>query len=76
MEWIEKNLGALVAIAAAIHTLAVLIVNLTPTPKDDAVVARIYKFVETLAGLITKRVKDNGRTDLHSTAGQRGKESQ
>lgn len=47
----------LLAILFAIHALAVLIVNLTPTPKDDAAVAKFYKVIEVLAGIITKLAK-------------------
>ena len=47
----------LLAILFAIHALAVLIVNLTPTPKDDAAVAKFYKIIEVLAGIITKLAK-------------------
>jgi hypothetical protein len=34
-----------------------MIVNLTPTPKDDAAVAKLYRLVEILAGLLSKKVK-------------------
>jgi hypothetical protein len=33
-------------------------VNLTPTPKDDEIIAKIYKVVEVLAGILTDRAKD------------------
>ena len=42
----------------AAHTLALFIVNLTPTPKDDAVVAKAYKVLEWLAGFVTTKSKD------------------
>jgi hypothetical protein len=35
----------------------VAIVNITPTPKDDETVAKIYKVIEVLAGIITKLAK-------------------
>ncbi len=44
-------------ILIAAHALALLIVNLTPTPKDDIAVAKFYKAVEFLAGIITKLAK-------------------
>jgi hypothetical protein len=48
-----------VALAIALHGLALVIVNLTPTPKDDAaldtaqrVVVKLYRAVEILAGIV------------------------
>lgn len=38
----------------AIHAAAVAIVNLTPTPSDDKAVAKFYRIIEILAGIITK----------------------
>lgn len=57
MTQITDHAQQLLAILFAIHALAVLIVNLTPTPKDDAVVAKFYKIIEILAGIITKVAK-------------------
>jgi hypothetical protein len=45
-DWIEALL--------ALHGLAILIVNLTPTPKDNAIVAKAYKVLEWLAGIFPK----------------------
>lgn len=39
------------------HALAIAIVNLTPTPKDDEIVAKAYKYIEFLAGIVTKKAK-------------------
>lgn len=41
----------------AIHAAAVTIVNLTPTPKDDEVVAKYYRMIEILAGIVSKLAK-------------------
>ena len=53
-----------ITLAVAIHGVAVLVVNLTPTPKDDEAlgnvtraVVRIYRAIEILAGVITPLVK-------------------
>lgn len=53
-----------VALAVAIHGLALVVVNLTPTPKDNErlsdiarVVVRAYRAVEILAGIVSKRAK-------------------
>ena len=41
----------------AIHAAALTIVNLTPTPKDDEVVAKYYRVIEILAGVVSKLSK-------------------
>jgi hypothetical protein len=53
-----------IALAVAIHGVALIVVNLTPTPKDDAAltaaskaVVKIYRAIEILAGVITPFVK-------------------
>jgi hypothetical protein len=47
----------LITILLAVHALAVVIVNITPTPADDVFVAKVYKVIEVLAGIITKLAK-------------------
>lgn len=53
-----------VALVVAIHSLALVIVNLTPTPKDDQalsdatkVVVKLYRAIEILAGLVSRKAK-------------------
>jgi hypothetical protein len=58
MNFIIENWDAFLTVLAAMHGLAVAIVNLTPTPKDDEIIAKIYKVVEVLAGILTDRAKD------------------
>lgn len=57
MENLLSNAQQLVEILLAIHGVAILIVNLTPTPKDNEVVAKYYRVVEVLAGIITRLAK-------------------
>lgn len=57
MDQIIDNAQKIVEILLAVHAVAILIVNLTPTPKDDAIVAKYYRVIEFLAGLITKLAK-------------------
>ena len=53
------------ALAVAVHALAVAIVNLTPTPKDNARYSQLsrllvkgYRIVELVAGIVdSRRVK-------------------
>lgn len=63
VEFITENWEAVLALLAALHALAVAIVNLTPTPKDDEVLAKVYRGVEILAGLFTKKTTDIGSGD-------------
>ena len=57
IEWIQDNGAELLVAVYAAHTVALFIVNATPTPKDNAALAKVYKVVELVAGLLTKRVK-------------------
>jgi hypothetical protein len=47
----------IIEILIAVHAVALLIVNLTPTPKDDEIVAKYYRVIEFLAGIVTKLAK-------------------
>jgi len=58
LEFVMDNVDGILAVVAALHLLAVAIVNLTPTPKDDEIVGKIYKVVEVLAGLVSNKAKD------------------
>ena len=49
--YLEIVLGLLVAA----HALAIAIVNLTTTPKDDAIVTWVYKYIELVAGIFNSR---------------------
>jgi hypothetical protein len=48
---------ALFEAAIAAHAIATVVVNLTPTPKDDELLARLYRALEVLAGIITPMAK-------------------
>jgi hypothetical protein len=52
-----EHIKNLFDILLAAHAVAIVIVNLTPTPKDNEAVARFYKVLEFLAGIITKLAK-------------------
>lgn len=58
MTWILDNLDAIFIALAAIHAAAVAITNLTPTPADDAVVSKVYRWIEVAAGVVTRRAKE------------------
>ncbi len=57
MSWLTENTEALVTLVVAVHAVALIIVNLTPTPKDDEKLAKVYKVVEKFAGVITRKAK-------------------
>ena len=53
-----------IALAVAIHGVALVVVNLTPTPKDDEALTtysrlavKLYRALEILAGIIGPLVK-------------------
>ena len=47
----------IVAVAAAAHGLALVIVNTTKTPVDNEVYGKFYKVIEVIAGIVTKIAK-------------------
>jgi hypothetical protein len=52
-----SHLNQYIEVALAVHAAASAICALTPTPKDDAVVRKLYKVIETLA-LVIGRAKE------------------
>ena len=57
VDFLFSNWSEIVGIAGAVHLLALAIVNLTPTPKDDEIYGKVYKVIEKMAGIITKIAK-------------------
>ncbi len=61
---LSSKLTEIAALAIAVHGLAVVIVNMTPTPKDNKqlsdlarLVVRGYRVIELAAGLVSKKAK-------------------
>jgi len=54
VNWFKDNWESLVKIVLAAHALALLIVNLTPTPKDNEILAKLYGWIEKIAGIFGK----------------------
>lgn len=59
-----EHLPEYVALAVAVHGVALIIVNLTPTPKDDealgtisALAVKAYRALEIIAGIVTPLAK-------------------
>lgn len=48
------NLNKYVEAALAIHAAASVITALTPTPRDDKFVGKLYKILETIALVVGK----------------------
>lgn len=45
-------LDVVLQLLLAAHALALAIVNLTDTPKDNEAVAKAYRYIEFLAGIV------------------------
>lgn len=54
---LTDNWAEIAGVLAAVHVLALAIVNVTPTPKDDELYGKLYKVVEVIAGIVTKLAK-------------------
>jgi hypothetical protein len=59
-----KHLSDYVALAVAIHGVALVVVNMTPTPKDDKALrdysrlaVKLYRAIEILAGIVSPLAK-------------------
>jgi hypothetical protein len=57
LQYLLNNWAEVAGIAGALHLLALAIVNLTPTPKDDEIYGKFYKVIEMIAGIISKTAK-------------------
>lgn len=55
--WIVENYELIGTVLAGVHALAVLIVNLTPTPADNRILGKVYKTIEAFAGILTTAAK-------------------
>ena len=53
MEWLQANWQTLLLIITSAISLASVIVKLTPTPKDDAALAKVINFLKVI-GLYKK----------------------
>jgi hypothetical protein len=52
-----QHFQAFLTVATAAHGLALVVCNLTKTPKDDEALAAVYRVIEFMAGIITPRAK-------------------
>lgn len=61
MNFLSENAEAIAVIVGLAHALALAIVNLTPTPKDNTALSKAYKVVEVVAGVVTASAKEVGK---------------
>jgi hypothetical protein len=57
VHYLSENWTEVAGILAALHLLALAVVNATPTPRDDELYGKLYKVVEVIAGIVTKTAK-------------------
>lgn len=57
MDTILQHVKTALDVILAAHAVALVVVNLTKTPADDAAVAKFYRFIEYFAGFVTKLSK-------------------
>lgn len=57
LDFITSHWGTISTVILAIMVPAQVIVNLTPTPVDDAIFGKVYRVVEILAGVVSPKAK-------------------
>ena len=57
IHYLSENWTEIAGVLAAVHVLALAIVNATESKKDDELYNKVYKVIEVFAGLITKTAK-------------------
>ena len=60
MQWISENLDTIIYIVLALIGLAELLVKLTPTENDDAIIKKIASIVSKLIDLFIPNLKKGG----------------
>ena len=58
IDFVVNNIETILLAILGTQALAQLIVNLTPTPRDDVWAGKVYRVVELVAGIVTKRAKE------------------
>ena len=57
INYVSENWTDIAGILAAVHVIALAIVNVTPSKQDDELYNKLYKIIELFAGIITKTAK-------------------
>ncbi len=63
-----QNAGSVIEVLVKVHFAALAFVNLTPTPKDNELYAKIYRPIEWIAGVFGL-----AKQAPHSSRGEKGK---
>ena len=63
MNWIQENWEHIFAILGAAYSLALLVVKLTPTPRDDAALAKVAPVVRAIAAAFGLDLKQGRQSD-------------
>ena len=58
LAWLADNWDVIIGTVGFAHLAALGIVNLTPTPRDNEVYEKFYKWIEMLAGIVTSKAKE------------------
>lgn len=58
LSYVLDHWDAILGVLTAAHALALAIINLTSTPNPDSPRRGPYRFVELMAGVITKKAKE------------------
>ena len=66
MEFIKENWEQILAVVSGIIATASAVAAMTPTPKDDGIVKKLYKLVDLLALNIGK-AKEKGRARANNS---------
>ena len=62
MEWIIENKESIIALIAALYGVSKVIVNLTPSEKDNDLLAKVAGLVDRLVDLFIPNLKKGGGT--------------
>ena len=68
MEWLLTHKEVLFTLVTTVVTLASLVASLTPTPKDDTFVGKLYKLLDLLALNVGKAKDVNPANDKQENA--------
>jgi hypothetical protein len=58
IDFIVNNSAEIFGVIAAVHVIALFVVNLTPTPVDNLVVEKVYRVIELIGGVVTSKAKE------------------
>ena len=64
MQFITEHWEEIVTVVVSLHAIALVVVNLTPTPKDNELLSKAYRLVELVAGLVSPKAKQSGKESV------------